>query len=739
MSEQSGQGGGLGGLLNHPLLVGLGRRMSQRGIQTIVLPIGLLLIIFLLLIPLPSFLLDFALAISLTLSILILLVVVMVRSPLELTSFPAILLIATMLRLGLNVASTRLILTDGHQGPHAAGQIIESFARLMAGGNFVTGIIIFSILVIINFIVITRGAGRIAEVAARFTLDSLPGKQMSIDSDLNSGFIDEEAARKRRQSLEAESSFFGSMDGASKFVRGDAIAGLMITFINIIGGFIIGVAQIGLSAGEAAQNYTLLTIGDGLVSQVPALLVSVAAGMLVTSASDSSQTTQTAVFNQLSSEPKALYIASALMFLISVLPGLPIVPFFLLAVGLAATGIIVSRRQRAAEFPDAVAGNIETTAGKEAATTEDDQESVAQALRIDQIRVEMGYGLLSLIRDNHDQQLTAQIRSIRRTVANEYGFVMPSVRIQDNVQVQPNAYQILIKDVIAGQGVLRPNMLLVMDPRGDPVDLKGEDTTEPIFGMPARWISENLREEAQFRGLTVVNTANVISTHLTEIIKEHMPELLSYSETRKLLESMPAEQKKLLDDLVPAHLSYSTIQRVLQRLLEERLSVRDLSTITEALSEIAPSVRALTWLVEHVRSRLARQICDAVSDENNTLNLITLAPEWEQKFLECLSGEGDDRHLNMPPSDLHNFVTKLRQIISRKGEGVEGLALLVSASIRPWVYQVVARSRIPAAVLSRAEITTKIRIQTLGTITAGAADASGKTPRGRDSRSPASA
>jgi flagellar biosynthesis protein FlhA len=681
--------------------------LSKRG--DIALALGIVCILVVLLLPMPTWMLDFSLAVSITFSVLILMTVLFIKEPLELNSFPTILLIATMLRLALNLASTRLILADGHTGTAAAGRVIESFGNFVVAGNYVIGIIVFGILVIVNFVVITKGAGRIAEVAARFSLDAMPGKQMAIDSDLSAGLIGEEDARTRRSKLEEENSFFGAMDGASKFVRGDAIAGLLITFINIIGGIIIGTVQQDMTVAEAAQNYTLLTVGDGLVSQIPALIVSVGAGMLVTKAGVKG-TTDKAVFGQLGGYPSALGISSGLLVVMAMLPGIPALPFLILA---AVTGGLAFNitRQEAKTVADDVA-----TAAAEAAQVPVTEEPITTALAIDLIRLELGYGLLSMINSQKEQRLTDQIKALRRQLASEMGFVMPAVRIQDNLQLAANAYIVRIKEIEAGTGELRPNMLLVMDPRGEQISLPGEATQEPTFGLPAMWINEQSREEAMFRGYTVVDAPTVITTHITEIIRENMSELLSYVETQKLLDELDAAHQKLIADLVPNQISVGGVQRVLQNLLSERISIRDLSTILEGISEACGYTRNMTQITEHVRSRLARQLSDANTNDQNHVPLITLSPEWEQAFAESIIGDGEEKQLAMSPTDLQKFINAVRTTFERHAMQGDVPVLLVSPGIRPYVRSVIERFRPVTVVMSQNEIHAKARIKTVGQI-----------------------
>ncbi|HVW74292.1 MAG TPA: flagellar biosynthesis protein FlhA, partial [Rhizomicrobium sp.] len=515
------------------------------------LAVGIMAILVVLILPLPTWLLDVALAFSLSFSILILMTAVFVTKPLEFSSFPTILLITTMLRLALNLASTRLILGHGNEGTAASGYVIQAFGKLVMQGNFVIGIIVFAILIIVNFVVITKGSGRIAEVAARFSLDAMPGKQMAIDADLSAGLIDEKEAKTRRKNLEAESNFFGAMDGASKFVRGDAIAGLLIVGINIVGGIIIGVVQHGVSFADASQTYTLLTVGDGLVSQMPALIISTAAGLMVSKAGVEGQTDK-ALMGQLSFYPQALGMASGVMAIVALLPGMP---FFVFGGLSAATGSLAwyARKQKKARTALAAAETAATTAAPK-------EEPISTALALDLLRVELGYGLLPLINDVQGHRITDQIKALRRQLAQEMGFVMPAVRILDNMQLGANEYRIRIKEFDSGKGELFPGSFLIMDPKGLPIDLPGTHTTEPAFGLPATWVSGALREEASFRGFTVVDPGTVLTTHLTEVLKSHMAELLSYAETKKLLDDLPPENKKLVEEIIPSQISVTGVQ-----------------------------------------------------------------------------------------------------------------------------------------------------------------------------------
>jgi flagellar biosynthesis protein FlhA len=703
-TESNSAGGGGGGGA-----AAFGRIYAFLKRGEIALALGLVAVLAVLIFPMPAWLLDISLAFSITVSILILMTVLFIEKPLDFSSFPTVLLLVTMLRLALNLASTRLILTYGHEGTDAAGHVIQAFGGFIMGGNYVIGIIVFAILVLVNFVVITKGSGRIAEVSARFSLDAMPGKQMAVDADLSAGLIDEKEAKTRRKTLEDESNFFGSMDGAAKFVRGDAIAGLIIVFINVIGGIIIGVAQEGMSMSEAASTYTLLTVGDGLVSQIPALIVSTGAGMLVTKAGVTGSTDK-ALFRQLSGYPAALGLAAFLMVALSLMPGIPTVPFMGLAALTGFMAYLVMRHQKKAA---AFVAQQQVVEQQQVPVAE---EPISTALQLDAIRLELGYGLLGLINTERGHRLTDQVKALRRQLASEMGFILPAVRIQDNLQIQANSYVIRIKEIEAGRGDLRPNMILVMDPRGDKINMTGEETTEPTFGLPAMWVDPSAREEALFRGYTVVDPATVITTHLTELVKDNMAELLSHAETQKLLDELPKEHQKLVADLIPGQISVGGVQRVLQALLTERVSIRDLANILEGVAEATGYSRNVNAIVEHVRARLARQISDASSDASGVIPLVTLSPEWEQAFANAVRGDGEDRQLVMAPSDLQQFIQMVRQTFERFAIMGESPVLLTSPGIRPFVRSIVERFRPATTVMSQNEIHPKAKIRTLGQI-----------------------
>jgi flagellar biosynthesis protein FlhA len=685
------------------ILESLGARYRRFGPGT---DVGLALAVFcllsLLVLPLPTMLLDLGLAISITASVLVLMVALFLERPLDFTSFPQLLLLTTLLRLSLNVATTRLILSHGNEGPLAAGHVVAAFGGFLMGGDVVIGLILFAILLVVNFMVITKGSGRIAEVAARFSLDSMPGKQMAIDADMNAGVINDKVARKRRRELEEESGFYGAMDGAAKFVRGDAIAGLLITSINIVGGLAIGLVRHGMAFGDAANTFTTLTVGDGLVTQIPALLVSISAGIVVTKGGVEGRADK-ALIAQLGGGYKPLALAGGAAVVLAMMPGLPALPFLALA-GLAGGGAWLRlKNPPKAEEPDAVA-----------AAPEPVESPVTDALRIDMLRVELGYGLLPLA-GGDQPKLTEQIRGLRRQIAAEFGFVLPPVRIQDNLQLGADCYLIKIKEIEAGKGELRPLCLLAMDPRGGLPAMQGEKTTEPAFGLPAIWIDGSQREEALVRGCTVVDPPSVLATHLTELIRESMAELLSYAETQKLIDDLPREQQKLVSDLMPTVISVGGVQRVLQALLAERVSIRDLPTILEGIHEACTgNARGIATIVAIVRTRLARQISDQHTGPGGIIPLITLSPEWEMAFAESLVGPAEDRQLAMVPSKLAEFMRRFREVFD--AHAGEQPVLLTSQGIRVPVRSIIERLRPAVSVLSQTEISARARVRTLASL-----------------------
>ena len=670
----------------------------------VALGLGVVMLVAVLVVPLPTWLLDGGLAISITGSVLVLLVALFMRRPLDFTSFPTVLLLTTLLRLSLNVATTRAILAHGHEGPLAAGHVVSAFGGFLMGGDVLVGLIVFAILLVVNFVVVTKGSGRIAEVAARFSLDAMPGKQMAIDADLSAGVVTEEEARRRRRELEEESGFYGAMDGAAKFVRGDAIAGLVTTLINLLAGIAIGTARHGLPFNEAVTTFSMLTVGDGLVGQIPSLLVSVAAGIVVTKGGVEGRADQALKLQLGGAKPLALAAGAAL--LMAAMPGMPLVPFLALA-GAAGWGAKLQHRAeqlaraRAMAPPPAPA-----------------EPPASDALKMDLLRLELGYGLLSLAAGDAPR-LSEQIRTLRRTTAQELGFVLPSVRIQDNLSLPPDTYVIRVKEIEAGRGALKPPLHLAIDPSGHPPALPGERVQEPTFGLPAAWIEETLREEALALGCTVVDATGVLATHLTEVTRENMPEMLSFAETQKLVDELPAEHKRLVSDLIPAQASLGTVQRVLQALLAERVSIRDLATILEGMQEaVAGGARSLGPMLATVRARLARQLSDAARGPQGYIPIVALAPEWEQDFAEALVGPGEEKQLAMQPSRLSAFMAALRAAFDAASAQGEPAVLVCSGGIRAHVRAVVERFRPATTVLAHTEIHARARIRTVGTVQA---------------------
>ncbi len=673
--------------------------------------VGVLIIMVILLMPMPKPLMDFALALSITFSVMILMTSLFIMKPNEFSSFPTVLLIATMIRLSLNVASTRLILSHGHEGTSAAGKVIEAFGQFVIGGNFVIGIVVFIILIIVNFVVITKGSGRIAEVAARFSLDGMPGKQMAIDGDLAAGMIDEPEARRRRKEIESESNFYGAMDGAAKFVRGDAIAGLLITFINIIGGIIIGVAQNNMSFGDAFHTYTLLTVGDGLVTQIPALIVSMASGLLVSKAGIEGATDK-ALYRQLSAYPTALGMASFVMAAMGLLPGIPIMPFVILASLAGYASWNSYQEQLNVENKD----NLD----KHTKDIDDDQKALEQtsaptiSLPLDMIRLELGYGLLTLLNGEKNRQLGEQIKNLRTQLQQEMGIYLPQVRIQDNMQLGNNEYVIRIKELDAGKGYLKPGDLMIMDPRAEPITLIGEHTREPSFGLPAMWISGSVKADAENLGYTIVEPSVVLTTHLTEVIKDNIGELVTFADVQKLLDDMSETYKKLLNDVVPGQITVGGIQRVLQNLVGERVSIRDLPTILEGIAEACNFSRNIVTITEHVRLRLSRQITFSNADNEGVLNIVTLSPQWEQIISDSVVGDGDARQLALPPSQMQEFIFRCNETYDRLAMMGEMPVLVTTAYIRSFIRSILERVRPSVVIMSQNEVHPKVKIRSLG-------------------------
>jgi flagellar biosynthesis protein FlhA len=684
------------------------------------LAIGIMSILLVLIIPIPTIILDILLALSVSIAVIILMTTLFISRPLELSSFPTLLLITTLLRLSLNIASTRLILSKGHMGTSAAGHVIEAFGGFVMQGSVTIGLIVFIILTIINFIVITKGSGRIAEVAARFSLDAMPGKQMAIDADLSAGLIDEETAKTRRKQIEDESTFFGAMDGANKFVRGDAIAGILITMINLIGGIIIGVIERNLTFSKAVHTYTTLTIGDGLVSQIPALVISLAAGLLV-SKSGVSGSADKAIFGQIGKYPQSLWMTSFITCMFGIMPGLPFVPFASLSfasfiigyyIKLQAEEVTKKAHSDGMSPASSVLGDKISTKISEPLK----EETMSEVLQLDIIKVELGYNLLSLLNYTKGSKLPDQIKILRKQLAKDYGFVIPSVRIADNLQLGQNEYVIKIKEIECAKGSVRADKLMVIDPKGETINIQGEETVEPTFGLPAKWIDERFKEEAMFNDYTVVDPPTVITTHLTEKIKDNITELLSYTEVSKLIEETSQNYSKLVKDVIPDQLTISTLQKVLQGLLAEMVSIRDLASIIEASADGIKISPNLNDIIEHVRAKLARQITYSNVDKDSVLNIITLSYDIENSFRENISGGGADKYLSMPPSQMQDFIIKFRKIFDQIA--LKGIipVLVVSEDIRPYVKSVLDRAKVFVSVMSQAEIFIKVKVKSLGSV-----------------------
>ncbi|UMA66853.1 flagellar biosynthesis protein FlhA (plasmid) [Roseivivax marinus] len=684
--------------------VASGRILANRDVG---FALGVTMILAVLFVPLPPVLLDFGLALSLSVSVLVLMVALWIRTPLEFNAFPTLLLVVTLLRLSLNVASTRLILSQGHTGTSAAGGVIEGFSRFIVAGSFVIGLVIFAILVVINFIVITKGSTRIAEVSARFSLDAMPGKQMAIDADLGAGLIDDAQAKERRKTLEEESGFFGAMDGASKFVRGDAVAGIIITLINVIGGILIGTVQHGMSIGDAASTYTTLTIGDGLVSQIPALIVAMAAGFIVTKGGTEGAANEV-VLAQLGRFPKALYMAGGLLFGIGLLPGFPLPVFAALALGMATLGYVM---QRAAAEADRDSEADAARAAEPPAKSEG--EVLADSMRVDDLCLELGAGLV-VLSDSADAALPGKIKSLRGVFAREYGFVLPTVRIRDEPSLPSNGYRIMAQGVEAATGDLRAHGRLLLSPP-DQAAFPGERTKDPAFGLDAIWVDADTADSAEAQGLTVVDPESVLTTHLTETVKEHMADLLSFRATREAIERLDKDYQKLVSDL-PVPTPTIIVQHVLQRLLAERVSIRNLPLIVEAIAEAARGTSSAMRITEHVRQRLASQICGAMTSESGYIPVIGLSPAWEREFVEALRSGDPDPSFLMSPQRVQDFVLAARKEIQTHAATDAWPAILVSADVRHFVRSMLERVSPTTPIISHAEIHRKAALRTVGQI-----------------------
>ena len=680
----------------------------------LLLPISFMLILAVLFVPVPSIILDFFLAISISLSIIILLVSIFAEKPLDFSSFPFILLFTTLFRLSLNVSTTRTILLHGHEGPDAAGEIIRAFGQFVVGGNYAVGIIVFIILVLINFMVITKGSGRVAEVAARFTLDAMPGKQMAIDADLNAGIINEDEARKRRDEVRREADFYGSMDGASKFVRGDAVAGLIITAINIIGGLALGVLQHGMPVGEAAKTFTILTIGDGLVGQIPALIISTSAGIIVTRAGNDSSAGSFSkqLAKQLFPNPKTLFIAGGILIFFAIIPGMPKLSFIIVGGILIGFGVLIHKKVK-------IGGSAEEE--EEAENSEEkppapEEEEVKELLEMDTMELEIGYAIIPLVDTDKGGTLLNRIKSIRRQIALEMGFIVPPVRIRDNLQLDADEYVVLLRGVRTAKGSVMPDRYMVMNPEGPMDDIQGIPTKEPAFGLPAKWVDEVEKEKAELSGYTIVDPATIIATHLTEVIKKNSYELLGRQETQDLLDKLKEKHPKIVDDVVPGILDLSTLNRVLQNLLKERVSIRNLQTILETLATYGTMNKDIEYLTEKVRFALRKQITESLLAQDGKLYVFALPQQAEQLIIKSMHQTDEGKEIVIDPATARKILTGLMEKTEEiTSKGIPPV-LFVSQPIRYAMRRFVEKYSPTLNIIAHTEVADNVQIDSLGTV-----------------------
>ena len=697
----SGPAGLLSGVLNSPVLQSIGKQSSLFVI------IGVVCIVVVLVIPIPTFLMDLLLSLNLCIALIILLVSMYNKEALDFSVFPSLLLTVTLFRLSLNVASTRLILTQAD-----AGRVIDVFGSFVTSGNMVVGVIIFLILVLIQFIVITKGAGRIAEVAARFTLDAMPGKQMAIDADLNAGLINEEQARTRRSKIQRESDFYGAMDGASKFVRGDAIVGIIITAINIIGGFIIGVAQMGMEWGDAIATYTRLTIGDGLVSQMPALMISVGSGMIASRAA-SEDNLGSEITSQLLSNHKVLWLAGSLMFFFAFMPGFPAIPFGALGAVCFAAAYFKMQERKKAEA-EAVQDSAAKQQGEAAAKKE---ERIEDYLHVDPMELEIGYGLIPIVDVKQGGDLLDRITMIRKQLASELGIIIPPIRIRDNIQLTPNEYKIKIRTVVVGKGELQSGAYLAMDPGTATRKIRGIPTVEPAFNLPAIWITESQKSDAEVAGYTVVELPAVIATHLTETIKKHAHEILTRQNAKSLIDNLKEQGGAVIDELIPSLMSVGDVHRVLQNLLRERISIRDLMLIIETLATVAPRSKNSDVQTEYVRTVLAPQICETYKNDEGAIPVITLDPNLEAKLEGSIQESEGIFRFSLSPTDANRILEAAGVQIEVAKQAGEYPILICSPTVRPQLKRLTEANFPELVVLSYSEIVQGIEVRSLGMVT----------------------
>lgn len=683
---------------------------ERRSARDIGFAVGIIAILSIFFLPVPAVLIDIGLAFSIAFSVLVLMVALWIERPLDFSAFPTVLLVATLLRLALNIATTRLILSNGPEGLMAAGYIIGGFSRLVMSGDFVIGLIVFAILITVNFVVITKGATRIAEVGARFTLDAIPGKQMAIDADLSAGLIDDKEAQRRRRELEEESAFFGSMDGASKFVRGDAIAGLVILAVNIFGGMVIGVTRHNMALGVAGDVFTKLSVGDGVVSQIPALIVSLAAALLV-SKGGTRGAAEKAVISQLVRYPRAVSVAALLMFVLGTMPGLPMFPFFVLGGAMAFIGYTIPKHlAKEQSKAAALAAEAELRAHQEA------RDSVKESMKSPEIELCLGKQLAAKLLLSHSE-LAARVTKMRRKFAKQYGFVVPDIKLSDSLSIPAKCYQIKIHGTIAASHELRMGDVLVITGDGRVPDLPGDEVREPAYGMKAMWISEAFVNDLKRNGFSPIDNVSVLLTHLSEVIRNNLSQLLSYKDMRNLLERLGPEYKRLIDDICPSQISYSGFLAVLKLLLAERVSIRNLHLILEAIAEVAPHARRAELIAEHVRMRIAQQICGDLTD-GGVLKIMRLGNRWDLAFHQSLKrdAKGEIIEFDLDPSLIESFGKEASAAIRERMEQHHNFVLVAAPDARPYVRMVVERLFSTLPVLSHLEIPRGIELSSLGTI-----------------------
>ncbi len=678
-------------------------------------------ILSIIIVPLPSYVLDFFLTLSISISVLILLISLYVPKPTDLTTFPTLILIVTLYRLSLNIATTRMILSKGHEGPSAVSSIIDSFGQFVVGGNYVIGVIVFSILVIINFIVVTKGSTRVAEVAARFTLDAMPGKQMAIDADLNTGLIDEPTAKKRRAEILQEANFYGAMDGSSKFVKGDAIAGIIITIINIIGGFLIGMFQYNMDLSNSAKTFTILTIGDGLVSQIPALIVSTATGIIITRSSDSKENFAEGVINQLINEEKTLYIVGFILVLFALVPGLPTASLLFVGFLFLILGYFIKiGKKREVEDESLKNIGLGQTEDKTSLTPEEErkieEQNLEEILKQEILELDLGYQLVKLADPAQGGDILSRIKNMRKKIATDYGFLIPQVRIRDNLQLEPNSYQIILKGIAIGDGTIYADKFMAMDSGLATEEINGISTKEPAFGLEAIWIDASEKDDAIMKGYTVIDPATVISTHMSELIKKYAEDLLSRQEVSKLIENVKKDYPIVVEDCLKVA-NIGLIQKVLKALLHEKIPIKDMLTILETISDVAEITKNIDIIVEQVRAKLSRVITNLYKDDKGILKLVTFNTKTEQKLLDKINDKNGTKELLLNIGQINSLVeTMSNEATKILQKGIAPVILIVDPLLRKSIKDIFEKFGLDVVVLSHAEIDPNVTFEVIDTI-----------------------